>query len=128
MLLYIIMNRLESDRLPFHSTNAEYWRDWLAGKINDRDLGYQVRSKLVTRINELEQENKRYRNFKEEREELGQINNVMRNHGLNTWGNLAETLDTALSRPYPAELDTIRNQLEVATKEIDKLKAKEVQP
>ncbi len=26
-------------------------------------------------------------------------------------GQHAETLDTALSRPYPAELDTIRSQL-----------------
>ncbi len=129
MLLYIIMNRLNSDRLPFHSSQAEYWREWLEGKRNDRDLGYQVRSKLVTRINELEQENKRYRNFKEDREEHGQIINVMRKHGLSTWGNAAETLDAALSRSYPAELDTIRSQLANSILSIDKLKEKtEVQP
>lgn len=124
MLLYVIMYRLDSDRLPFHSTQAEYWRDWLAGKISDRELGYQVRNKIVARLEELEQENKRYSNFKEDREEHGQIVDVMRKHGLSTWGNVAETLDTALSHPYPAELDTILNQLQAATKEIDKLKNK----
>lgn len=124
MLLYVIMCRLDSDRLPFHSTQAEYWRDWLAGKLSDRELGYKVSSKLVTRINELEQENRRYSTFKEEREERGRIMNVMQKHGLNTWGDMAETLDAALSRPYPAELDTIRSQLASSIVSIDKLKEK----
>lgn len=124
LLLYVIMNRLDSDRLPFHSTQVDYWRDWLAGKINDRELGYQVRSKLVTRINELEQENKRYGSFKKDREEHGQIVNIMRKHGLNTWGNVAEALDAALSRPYPAELDVIRSQIANSILSIDKLKEK----
>jgi hypothetical protein len=129
MLLYVIMYRLDSDRLPFYSSQAEYWREWLEGKRSDRELGYQVRSKLVTRINELEQENKRYSNFKEDREEHGQIVNVMRKHGLSTWGNVAETLDAALSRPYPAELDAIRAQLAGSILSIDKLKEKpEVAP
>lgn len=124
MLLYVIMYRLDSDRLPFHSTKADYWRDWAEGRISDRELGNQVRSKLVTRISELEQENKRYSNFKEDREEHGQIVNIMRKHGLSTWGNVAETFDAALSRPYPAELDTIRSQLANSILSIDKLKEK----
>ena len=49
----------------------------------------------------------------------------MKKHGLNTWYNVAETLDAALSRPYPTELDTVLNQLQAAIKEIDKLKDKE---
>ncbi|WP_339060066.1 MmcB family DNA repair protein [Tepidibacillus marianensis] len=128
MLLYIIMNRLDSDRLPFHSTQAEYWRDWLDNKISNRELGWQVKSKLLNQIRELEQENQRYRHFKEERDEYNKILEVMKKHGLNTWYNVAETLDKALSRPYPAELDTVLNQLQAAVKEIDKLKAKEAHP
>jgi len=124
MLLYIIMNRLDSDRLPFHSSKAEYWKDWLDNKISNRELGYQVSSKLLGQIRELEQENQRYKHFKEERDEHNKILEVMKKHGLNTWYNVAETLDAALSRPYPAELDTIRSQLANSILSIDKLKEK----
>lgn len=124
MLLYIIMNRLDSDRLPFTSDKTEFWKEWLNNKISNRKLGYQVRSKLLDQIRELEQENRRYERFKEERDEYNKLLEVMKKHGLNTLYNVAETLDTALSRPYPVELDTVLNQLQVAVKEIDKLKAK----
>ena len=122
MLLYIIMNRLESDRLPFYSTKAEYWRDWLAGKISDRDLGYQVRSKLVKRLGELERENHGFRHFKEERDELRQIHEVMQKHGINSWYNIPGAIDKALTRSYPSELDIIQAQLQRAIGEIEKLK------
>lgn len=124
MLLYIIMYRLDSDRVPFYSSKTEYWQDWAAGRLNDRELGYKVRSKLLDRINELEQENKRYRNFKEEREVLGRINDVMHKHRVNMWGDVAAALDAALSGKYPVELDKIRGQLENSILSIDKLKEK----
>ncbi|NSW84085.1 MAG: hypothetical protein HPY90_12580 [Syntrophothermus sp.] len=52
---------------------------------------------------------------------------MMKKHGMGYYWNRAETLDKALSRSYPAELDLVQNQLQVAIKEIEKLKAKEVQ-
>lgn len=128
MLLYIIMNRLDSDRLPFHSTQSEYWKDWLANKIDNRELGYHVRSKLLDQIRELESENQRYRHFKEDRNEYNKILEIMKKHDLNTWYNVAETLDKALSLPYPAELDTVRGQLDKVIKQIDKMKDTEVIP
>lgn len=124
MLLYIIMNRLDGDRLPFYSSKAEYWKDWLANKIENRELGYHVQSKLLEKIQELDQKNKSLRRFKEEYEEHSKIIKVMQKHQVNTWYNVAESLDEALSRPYPAEVETIRKQLEDAIKEIDKLKGK----
>jgi len=124
MLLYIIMNRLDSDRLPFYSSKTEYWKDWLDNKINNRELGYQVRSKLLDQIRELQQENQRYKHFKEERKEYEEIIRVIQKHGIRTWHNVPEALDAALTRSYPAELDTVLNQLQAAVKEIDKLKAK----
>lgn len=126
MMLYIIMNRLESDRMPFHSSKADYWKDWLANKLGNRELGYQVRSKLLEQVEKLEQENKRYSRFKEDQNERVEIIKVMQKHGISTWGNTAEILDKALSRPYPAEVDTIRSQLATAILEIDKLKGKEL--
>lgn len=122
MLLYIIMNRLDSDRHPFHSTKVEYWKDWLNNKINNRELGYHVRSKLLDQNRELERENQRYRHFKEALNEYNKILEIMKKHDLNTWYKVAETLDKALSLPYPAELDTIRDQLDKVINQIDKMK------
>lgn len=56
MLLYVIMNRLESDRTPFTTERAELWEMWLDNKINSRQLGRQVSSKMLRRIEELERE------------------------------------------------------------------------
>ncbi len=123
MLLYIIMNRLDSDRLPFYSTKAEYWEDWLAGKISNQELSYKVSSKLVERLGELERENNSYRYFKEEREELQQIHGILQKHGINAWYNAPEAIDKALTRSYPSKLDTVQSQLQRVIEEIEKLKA-----
>lgn len=128
ILLYIIMNRIDSDRLPFTSDKAEYFRKWVEGKINNRELGYQVSCKLLDENKRLESELNRLKHAKQYREELDAIDEVMKKHGMvGYYWNRAETLDKALSRSYPAELDLVQNQLQVAIKEIDKLKAKEVQ-
>ena len=119
------MNRLDSDRLPFTSDKAEYWREWLNEKISNRELGYQVKSKLLDKINEQERELQRFRDNKEDLEELKAINKVMKKHGIQSYWQRAKALDEALSREYPGELDTIQNQLKVALGEIDKLKHKE---
>ena len=124
MLMYIIMNRLDSDRIPFVSDKAEYWRMWLNGKMNNRELGYQVSGKLISEIDRLENELQRYSTAKNKLEELEKIFEVMKKHGINAWYNPAKNLDEALSREYPRELDTVHNQLLAAIKEIEKLKGK----
>lgn len=126
MLLYIIMTRLDSDRLPFYSDRAEYYQAWVDGKTSNKELGYQVKNKLVTEIRRLEGELARYNRFKEDINQHNELLAVMEKHGIRNYYNPAETLDRALERGYPAELDTIQNQLQVAIKEIDKLKAKVV--
>ena len=122
LLLYVIMNRLDSDRLPFTSDKAEYWREWLDNKISYRELGYQVRSKLLDRISELEQELRRYRDYKKDQEELKAIDAVMEKHGIRSYWRRAETLDEALSRGYPKELDNLQRKLQEAAASIEKLK------
>lgn len=123
MLMYIIMNRLDSDRMPFTSDKAEYWRMWLNGKIDNRELGYRVSCKAAKEIDRLENELRRYSIEKYKLEELEKILKVMNKHKIRTWGDTAKDLDEALSREYPSELDSIRDQLLAAIKEIEKLKA-----
>jgi len=123
MLLYIIMTRLESDRLPFTSDKAEYWREWLNEKISNRDLGYHVRSKLLDKIEEQERDMRRFRDNKDDQEELKAIDKVMEKHGIHSYWQKAKALDEALSRAYPRELDNLQQKLQDAAASIEKLKA-----
>lgn len=123
MLLYIIMTRLESDRLPFTSDKAEYWREWLNEKISNRELGYQVRSKLLDKIEEQERDLRRFRDNKDDQEELKAIDKVMEKHGIRGYWQKAKALDEALSRAYPRELDNLQQKLQDAAASIEKLKA-----
>lgn len=100
MLLYVIMTRLESDRTPFHSDKAEYWRDWLDNKIETKALGGLVKSKLLEENLRLERENHRNRFLRNDIERHDQLLEVMKKHGISMWGGIPEALDKALSRSY----------------------------
>lgn len=59
-LLYsILINRVESDRYPFHNGKAEFFRDWLENKRELRDLGRAVTNKMTQELRRLERENER---------------------------------------------------------------------
>jgi hypothetical protein len=122
MMLYIIMNRLESERLPFYSSKAEYFKAWLDNKIENRTLSQHVRNKFLDQIKDLERENARLKEYKEDQQELQHIIKIMQKHGINQWYNRHEALDKALSRPYPEEIDILRSQLASSILLIDKLK------
>ena len=49
-LLYIIMNRLESDRYPFFSNKQAYFQEWLKNRNDDKQLGGKVGRALRERI------------------------------------------------------------------------------
>ena len=122
MLLYIIMNRLDSERLPFTSDKAEYFRLWVQGKTNNRELGYQVSCKFIEELTDKDRELTRYQRVKDDMDILGAIEKIMDKHGLSRWGNRADELDKALTREYPAKLDNIKRQLEFAINEINMIK------
>ncbi len=53
-LLYsIIINRLESDRYPFHSDKAAFFRDWLEHKTESRRLGRYTSTRIAREHDEL---------------------------------------------------------------------------
>ena len=122
MLLYIIMNRLDNDRIPFYSTKTEYFKDWLKNKISNQELAWQVKSKLLDQIRELEEEIQKLKFNYNDRAEYKKILEVMQKHGLNTWYNPAENLDEALSRTYPWKLDDAFEQLEAALRTINEVR------
>lgn len=121
MLLYIIFTRLENDRIPFYSSQAEYWKDWLNNKIGNQALAWQVKSKLLEEIKKLERELDRHKFGRSDFDEYEKILKVMKNHGISTW-DPAKNLDKALSRPYPRKLDDAFELLESALKIINEVK------
>ncbi len=126
MLLYIIMNRLDSDRHPFHFSKAEYWKDWLNNKINNRELGYIVKSELLKKILVLENELKRLRFKREEldalKNELIEIDTVMVKHGIGKFVSRAKILDNVLDMGYPIEIDSLFLRLQDAIRSVDRIK------
>ena len=128
MLLYIIYSRLDSDRIPFYSSRAEYFRDYVAGKIDSRELGYAARSKLVDDNAKLQKELESVNRFKEQRDAFLEIQRVAHQHGI--WGGyhdkgLAEGIDRALKRKAVTDIVEIRNDLERILFKLQQMEIKE---
>jgi len=93
LLLYLIMNRVESDRYPFHSDARDFFKDWLANKKENMQLDYLIKGKIRDtlheqreRIEELERQIKR---ASVAQQELEQVKAVLKDAGMRqswTWG------------------------------------------
>lgn len=59
MLMYIIMNRLESDRYPFFSNKRAFFEAYVQDKANKKQLGCQVGTKMAHDVQSLVNENKK---------------------------------------------------------------------
>lgn len=130
MLMYIIMNRLESDRHPFYNSTADYWRAWLEHKINNRALGKEVKSKLLEENIQLEKKLERLNLSIGEDYETAwtQVQETLRKHGTDTFlmrpENLSRKVEEALNRGYPEILDDVAAQMETALKTINQIRCK----
>jgi hypothetical protein len=82
MLLYIIYSRLESDRMPFHSSRAEYFRDWLANKNDNRLLGPYVSKRINEMMDELKFKARQSDVYAAHYEKSKDIINVLRENGM----------------------------------------------
>jgi len=126
MLLYIIFSRLEPDRLPFHSSKAEYWRDWLEGKRSNRDLGRDVGGKMAREIARLEKELARSERFGRggsEREAYDALVGVMMRNGLRDYDDPAEWLGLQFARGCSGALEEILSHAEAIKRAIGRAKA-----
>lgn len=114
MLLYIIYSRLESDRFPFFSDKQEYYRAYLDGKRDNRELGRAIKTKLVKDNIRLEQELEELRGFQQSIDTYRAIHKVLEKHHIYGWReDIAANLDKALSRKCPEDISYIRSSLEM---------------
>lgn len=125
MLMYIFMNRLDSERPPFGSNKAEYLRQWVENKENNRQLGHRVKSKMGLEISRLTDELDELRDRASDRDELAEIDNVLNKHGeryLYGKGARAKAIKELLSHGYPKQMDDIDYHLDAIVETIASIK------
>lgn len=126
-LLYIIMNRLNSDKFPFFSDKYGYYKQWLEAKKIKEIVGKEVSNELTKSIREHERNIKNYNDNKKDVDEtvseLKKIADDLNKHGFNvsTWSSsyLVNSLRALMNNPINEVERAVRSRLV----NIDRLKA-----
>ncbi len=124
MLMYIFMNKIDSDRYPFHSSKADFFKDWLNKKKSNRDLGYAVKSRMAQTIEELEEKLallERRENAVNQLKEIDQYLSEV--HGRYLWGkdNRLEIIKELLENPTSGIVADIKKYAESIIRDIEKM-------
>jgi hypothetical protein len=131
MLMYVIMNKLDSDRTPFFSLKAEQISEYLRCKEDKKHIGYILSTKMAQRVAELEEKLHNYEEFESDakrvRSVLDEIDKVLKKHGTTYWSSYrddgrAQKIEELLTKPYPKELDTVASGLHQALDAVEDLR------
>ena len=121
MLMYIVMSKMDSDRHPFFSDKREFFEAMREDKKDRKELGYYVARETRELINSLRADKRRMERLETQGEVLQEIKNVLNEHGVNTYRDMAEALDKALNTGIPPEILSKVNRMGELATEIDKL-------
>lgn len=125
MLMYIIMSKLDSDRLPFFNSRKVWVEEYLKDKSSSHILGRSLATKLPQKLAELQCEIDRLHNVKVELDELNDIKDVCERHNVKTWYGTAKGLDEALTVPFPREMKRIKEDAQAILNIIEAMKKEE---
>lgn len=111
MLLYVIMNRLDSDRNPFFREREEYIREYLRDRDSRRLLGSTFRSALVQENLELKQRIRELDHTKHMKTAVDETMEVLQAEGVPCWSvsALPQTVARAIHRTSSVDLDQIHS-------------------
>lgn len=121
MLMYIVMSKFDSDRHPFFSTKREYFEALLKDKVDRNELGQYVARKTSELIDELKTNKRQFETMKDDSEKLREIVKVLHAHSINTYWDISEALDKALSSSMPPEITKKIERMGELAAEINKL-------
>lgn len=124
MLMYIIMSKLDSDRVPFFSSRKVWVEEYLKNEQSAHLLGQTLASRLPKKLSELEAEIARLKDAKDAMDELEAIKDVCEQHHVRTWYGTAKGLDEALTVPFPREIERIRDDAQGILNAIEAMKKK----
>lgn len=125
MYRYIIISRLDRERIPFYEDRAEYARDYLADKLAKERLGREFGSRLAKDLTETQE---RLDSLAESEKQCGlaeQMKEIMKKHGVGkccyTTEDWAQALDMALRNHYPEELDEVIRHIQIAAEKLSRI-------
>ena len=124
MLLHIFYSHMRSDRLPFFGNNRlDFCRRYLEEKSEMRGIGDRLGTTMAKKIDEQNRMLKRYAHSAGDLKVIKTVEEILNKHGIYYWSqeNLAEALDTALSRSYPQDLDRIRDRMKRTLEQLDQI-------
>lgn len=100
MLMYIIMNKIDSDRTPFYSEKSSFFQQWLDNKIDTTTLGYRVSSELVKRLKEAEKLAESVKEAKEKSLTLDKVLFLLKSYGIDyqNWRYARDVVDEEVLR------------------------------
>lgn len=129
MLLYIIFSRLDSDRYPFFSSKKEYFQEYVQEKKTSKDLGYSVKSRLISENAELIRQIETLHRFEESYDRYRAIMRVLEQHGIYGYSadSISEALNKRLSNSCPEDISSIRKSLEYVIDRIKRMEGQEVE-
>lgn len=94
-LMYILMYKLDSDRMPFVGFDLRhYYELWKENKLHKEFVGKKLSVEISILRKQLENKQERYERVSED---LREIKDVCQKHGISRWANTAKELDKVLS-------------------------------
>ncbi|WP_438717047.1 MmcB family DNA repair protein [Enterococcus sp. AZ109] len=127
LLLYIIMNRIDSERVPVYSDCEAFLRDYVNNKKSKKELGYNVKSKMAKEIQSLNDEveslQRRVKSLSEYEESYHETAKILGKFGLSMslWGlerELESMTGSGISRQTLRKLERANEELTSALNEI----------
>lgn len=123
LLLYIIMNRIASERIPVYSDTEAFLRDYVNNKKSRNELGCNVKSKMAKEIqtlnDEVESLQRRVKRLNDYEESYHETSKVLAKFGLSMslWGlesELKGLTSTGISRKAVQKLERASEDLNEA--------------
>ncbi len=124
MLMYIIMNRIDNDRLPFYENNKqEYARLYVENKAYKNQLGETLGTKLAQEITELREKVRNYNSIESELNKMKSLIDMLNKHKFFYWSDsFVEDVEATLSGGInKSKLDSINFWLNKLSKSINEL-------
>lgn len=128
MLMYILMNRVDSDRIPFYGNDREqYAKDYLANKADKKKMGKVLGTKMAEEISELKEQLDKLKDAAEALKAMRETMRILREHGESIWryDQVPQILERHLNNGTPPEMEDIKYYIRKLNKFVDKMDARD---
>lgn len=124
MMMYIIMNKLDNDRIPFYSKKKDYIRAYIEDRMDSKQLASLFSSKLIKENRDLHRKIENMQKAEQLQSFHDGILAVLEKHGIPTYweASIPKRLDEALLRGCPKNVEIIERALQDALSALNGIK------